>query len=157
MVWNSQTVKNGNLVDYGKRLFIALPDAVINQIIKTNLIKNIVSNMNKSNFKMDHVERLTKGKRSGKNIGSRGVGHHLRAFEREIYERALDDGFLVIDERSRENLWNVWQKVGQARGCPAYILFKNTNAAIGEIYNGEELIFTGELSKAKKEIRRLVN
>lgn len=156
MVWNSQTVKNGNLVDYGKRLFIALPDAATNQI--TNLIKkNIVSNMNKSNFKMDHVERLTKGKRSGKNIGSRGVGHHLRAFEREIYERALDDGFLVIDERSRENLWNVWQKVGQARGCPAYILFKNTNAAIGEIYNGEELIFTGELSKAKKEIRRLVN
>ena len=155
MVWNSQTVKNGKLVDYGKRLFIALPDAAINQI--TNLIKNIVSNMNKLNFKMDHVERLTKGKRSGKNIGSRGVGHHLRAFEREIYERALDDGFLVIDERSRENLWNVWQKVGQARGCPAYILFKNTNAAIGEIYNGEELIFTGELSKAKKEIRRLVN
>ena len=156
MVWNSQTVKNGNLVDYGKRLFIALPDAATNQI--TNLIKkNIVSNMNKSNFKMDHVERLTKGKRSGKNIGSRGVGHHLRAFEREIYERALDDGFLVVDERSRENLWNVWQKVGQARGCPAYILFKNTNAAIGEIYNGEELIFTGELSKAKKEIRRLVN
>ena len=155
MVWNSQTVKNGNLVDYGKRLFIALPDAATNQI--TNLIKNIVSNMNKSNFKMDHVERLTKGKRSGKNIGSRGVGHHLRAFEREIYERALDDGFLVIDERSRENLWNVWQKVGQARGCPAYILLKNTNAAIGEIYNGEELIFTGELSKAKKEIRRLVN
>ena len=113
--------------------------------------------MNKSNFKMDHVERLTKGKRSGKNIGSRGVGHHLRAFEREIYERALEDGFLVIDERSRENLWNVWQKVGQARSCPAFILLKNTTEAIGEIYNGEELIFTGELSKAKKEIRRLVN
>lgn len=111
--------------------------------------------MKKPNFKMDHVERLTKGKRSGKNIGSRAVGHHLRAFERSIYERALNDGFLVIDDRSRENLWNVWQKVGEARNCPAYILLKDTKTAKGEIYEGESCIFSGALDDAKKEIRRL--
>ena len=111
--------------------------------------------MKKVNFKMDHVERLTRGKRSGKNIGSRAVGHHLRAFERSIYERALKDGFLVIDERSRENLWNVWQKVGQARNQPAYILLKNTNSSSGQIYKGDECVFSGELSAAKKKIRRL--
>ena len=111
--------------------------------------------MSETKFKMDHVERLTKGKRSGKNIGSRAVGHHLRAFERSIYERALNDGFLIIDERSRENLWNVWQKVGEARNCPAYILLKDTVTATGEIYKGEERIFSGKLADAKKEIRRL--
>lgn len=111
--------------------------------------------MSKTRFKMDHVERLTRGKRSGKNIGSRAVGHHLREFERDIYERALNDGFLVIDERSRENLWNVWQKVGQAGNCPAYILLKDTKSSSGEIYKGDECIFSGELSVAKKEIRRL--
>lgn len=106
---------------------------------------------------MDHVERLTKGQRSGKNIGSRAVGHHLRAFERKIYERALTDGYLTIDQRSRENLWNVWQKVGAARGCPAYILLKDTKAAIGEIFEGEERIFSGALADAKREIRRLAS
>jgi len=72
---------------------------------------------------MDHVERLTKGKRSGKNIGSRAVGHHLRAFERRIYERALKDGFLIIDERSRENLWNVWQMAKSWRGAQLSSLY----------------------------------
>jgi len=113
--------------------------------------------MTKATFKMDHVERLTKGKRSGKNIGSRAVGHHLRAFERSIYERALNDGFLIIDERSRENLWNVWQKVGEAKDMPAYILLKDTKAGTGEIFKGEECVFSGELALAKKEVRRLVN
>ena len=106
-------------------------------------------------FSMEHVERLTKGKKSGRNIGSRAAGHHLRAYERSIYERALKDGFLVIDERSRENLWNIWLKVGQARNHPAFILLKDTKNGSGKIYQDEQRIFSGQLSLAKKEIRRL--
>jgi len=111
--------------------------------------------MPKNTFNMDHVERLTRGKRSGKHIGSRAIGHHLKTFEREIYQRALKDGFIVVDERSRENLWNVWLKVAEARDHPVLILVKNTQNNQGDIYLADKQLFSGNLSKAKQEIRRL--
>jgi len=62
-------------------------------------------------IEMEHIDRLSRGKKSGINIGSRAVGHHLFKFEREIYERSLKKKYLEIDARSRGNLVNLWDKV----------------------------------------------
>ena len=39
--------------------------------------------------KLEHIDGLSKGQKSGIKIGSRAVPHHLYAYEREAYERAL--------------------------------------------------------------------
>ena len=106
-------------------------------------------------IKMEQVERLTRGKRSGANIGSRNVGHQLRAFEREIYDRALQARYLIVSKDSRENLWNVWVKVANAKKWSCLILVKETRQDRGEIFQDEELVYAGELAAAKIEIRRL--
>jgi hypothetical protein len=40
-------------------------------------------------IKLEHIDALSKGKKSGIKLGSRAVPHHLYAYEREEYERAL--------------------------------------------------------------------
>jgi hypothetical protein len=39
--------------------------------------------------KIEHIDALSKGKKSGIKLGSRSVPHHLYLYEREEYERAL--------------------------------------------------------------------
>ena len=40
-------------------------------------------------IKLEHIDALSKGKKSGIKLGSRAVPHHLYLYEREEYERAL--------------------------------------------------------------------
>jgi hypothetical protein len=40
-------------------------------------------------IKLEHIDALSKGKKSGIRLGSRAVPHHLYAYEREEYERSL--------------------------------------------------------------------
>jgi len=40
-------------------------------------------------IKIEHIDNLSKWKKSGNNIGSRAIWHHLYAFERWKYERAV--------------------------------------------------------------------
>lgn len=40
-------------------------------------------------IKIEHIDALSRGKKSGIKLGSRAVPHHLYAYERYEYERAL--------------------------------------------------------------------
>lgn len=104
-------------------------------------------------LKLDHVERLSHGKRSGLNIGSRSVGHYLRPHERATYERALKKGYLDITEKDRVNLWHIWEKACLAMQWRFLVLIKDTESALGAIYENNELIGNRELPNAKNEIK----
>lgn len=40
-------------------------------------------------IKIEHIDALSKGKKSGIKIGSRAVPHHLYNYEREEYDQAI--------------------------------------------------------------------
>ena len=106
-------------------------------------------------LKLDHVERLSHGKRSGLNIGSRSVGHYLRPHERTIYQRALKKGYLDITEKDRVNLWHIWEKACLAKRWDFLVLIKDTDKGIGTLYKDNIMIREAKLSEAKLEIQRL--
>jgi len=108
-----------------------------------------------SKMKMDHIERLIRGKRSGINIGSRSIGHHLNQHELEDYKRALSKGFLELDVRARENLWNVWEKVCFVKGWDFYILEKDSKNDSSVLYLDRKEVSTQNLSEGKKLIKEV--
>lgn len=108
----------------------------------------------KQKIKMEHIDRLSRGKKSGINIGSQRIGHHLSKFEREIYERSLKKGFLDIDERSRENLFNLWEKVAIAKNWKNIILVKSHDRTSAITYIDGVQVFKGELGEAKKIVKK---
>lgn len=111
----------------------------------------------KSKIKIEHIDRLSRGKKSGINIGSRRIGHHLNKFEREIYERSLKKGFLDIDERSRENLFNLWEKVAITKDWKNIILVKSQDRTSGMVYVDGVEIFNGPLIEAKSITKDQLN
>ena len=66
-------------------------------------------------FKEKHVERLLKGKRSWKNIGSKSMPHHLLPHERKKFDIAIKKRFLVVDSRERINVRNNWDKYCESK------------------------------------------
>ncbi len=108
-------------------------------------------------YRMEHIDRLTRGRASGAKIGSRAVGHHLHKFEREIYERALKKGYLDIDERSRTNLTNVWMKVCVVKKWPCVVLVKSSDRQSATVFLEQKEVYGGDISAAKKYARELVN
>ena len=106
-------------------------------------------------IKLDHVERLSHGKRSGLNIGSRSVGHYLRPHERAAYQRALKKGYLDISEKDRVNLWHIWEKACLAKQWDFLVLIKDTDNGRATLYKNNEIIKEAELSEAKREIKNL--
>jgi hypothetical protein len=40
-------------------------------------------------IKQEHIDALSRGRKSGINIGSRAIPHHLYKYEQAEYERAL--------------------------------------------------------------------
>lgn len=62
-------------------------------------------------IKLEHIDNLRRGKKSGAKIGSQGIPHHLYKYEEPKYERALKYKFLEITIKDRVNLRNLWQKV----------------------------------------------
>lgn len=108
-----------------------------------------------THFKLEDVDKLSRGKRTSKRIGSRAVGHHLYAFEREEYERASKCGFVTINHLSRSNLWNLWQKATQARKWPFLVLLKRIDEGKGDVYVDDECVFSGSLQQAKIHIKAL--
>jgi hypothetical protein len=108
-------------------------------------------------LKLDHVERLSHGKRSGLNIGSRSVGHHLRPHERAAYQRALKKGYLDITEKDRVNLWHIWEKACLAMHWRFLVLIKDTDNGLGLIYDNNEMVGNHEMLMAKNEIRDLAS
>lgn len=108
-------------------------------------------------IKLDHVERLSRGKRSGINVGSRSVGHHLRPFERAHYARALTKGYLEITEKDRVNLWHIWQKACIAQDWIFLLLIKDMCKAVGTIYQGDSALDPMPLAESKRLIKELAN
>lgn len=78
-------------------------------------------------IKEKHVERLMKGRKSGVNIGSRQVPHHLFAHEQTQFELAIKYGFLTIKEETRVNLLNLWEKYCAAQNRSMLVLKKYNN------------------------------
>ena len=106
-------------------------------------------------LKLDHVERLSRGKRSGLNVGSRSVGHYLRPHERACYKRALKKGYLDITEKDRANLWHIWEKACLATQWKFLVLIKDTDNGVGTIYQDNKIISNRELASAKNAIAYL--
>jgi len=106
-------------------------------------------------LKLDHVERLSRGKRSGRNIGSRSVGHYLRPHERSHYQRALKRGYLDINEKDRANLWHIWEKACAAQDWTFLVLIKRVGTDQASIYQNNELLSQHSLKEAKTKINKL--
>ena len=106
-------------------------------------------------IKLEHVERLSYGKRSGANIGSRSVGHHLRPHERSAYQRALKKGYLDITEKDRVNLWHIWEKACSALQWDFLVLIKDLENGIGVVYRNNNMTKEECLSQAKNEMKFL--
>ena len=106
-------------------------------------------------LKLDHVERLSRGKRSGMQIGSRSVGHHLRPHEREVYHRALRKAYLDIDEKQRVNLWHIWEKACMAQNWVFLVLIKDTLNNQAVVYRNSQALEPLSLDEAKKQIQSM--
>lgn len=108
-------------------------------------------------IKLEHIERLSKWKKSGINIGSRAIPHHLYEYERKKYEFALKKWFLNISEKERVNLTNIWEKVCIAKWQDCIIFEKSTNNTSVKIYKNTDAVFQGSLEEGKKYIKNITN
>ncbi len=104
-------------------------------------------------LKLEHIDALSKGKKSGIRIGSRAIPHHLYAYEREDYERALKRGYLIVDTRSRPNLENLWMLVSEARKSECIILHRDGDK--GTITSGALMVFDWLILDAKAYLKNL--
>lgn len=59
-------------------------------------------------MKDTHIHRLQRGKASGIHIGSRSMPHHLHKFEELQLNLALERGYLLVKDRQRINVSNIY-------------------------------------------------
>jgi len=108
-------------------------------------------------IKLEHIDNLRRGKKSGAKIGSRWIPHHLYNYEEAKYERALKYMFLEITTKERVNLKNLWQKVCIAKWWKNYVLVKNLEQAHAQILLDDIQIYSGALQEMKKKIQKLAS
>jgi hypothetical protein len=106
-----------------------------------------------SKIKLEHIDALSKGKKSGINLGSRAVPHHLYVYEREEYERALKRWYLILDKTSRSNLENLWILVSKSYNRESIVLHKKDQRWY--ITSDWVIIFDWTLADAKIYLRNL--
>ncbi len=106
-------------------------------------------------MKIEHIQQLTKGKKSWIKIWSRGMPHRLKPYEREKYERALKKKYLEINEHERINLVNIWDKTCESQWWENIIFIKNIDQATVEKNN--KIIFSWEISQAKKILKNYIS
>jgi hypothetical protein len=102
-------------------------------------------------MKLEHIDNLSKWKKSWCNIWSRKISHRLRNYEREIYERSLKKWYLEVDFKDRVNLQNLWEKVSQAKWWDNIIFIKDKEQT--KIIKNWSIIFIGTLSEWKNFIK----
>ena len=73
-------------------------------------------------IKIEHIESLARGKKSGVGIGSRSVPHRLTQKEWRIFEEAKKDGYLSIPKTRRVNLENIYWQYTQMQGKECLII-----------------------------------
>lgn len=108
-------------------------------------------------IKLEHIDNLSRGKKSWANIGSRLTPHHLYKYEQEKYQRALKYKYLEITTKDRINLKNIWDKVCQAQKWENYILIKDAQTGQAEVYKNNSQMFIGDTNMAKKHIKSYLN
>jgi hypothetical protein len=104
-------------------------------------------------IKLEHIDALSKWKKSGIRLGSRAVPHHLYAYEREEYERALKRWYLILDKTSRPNLENLWIFVSKSYNRESIVLHKKDERWY--ITSDWFIIFDGTLADAKIYLKNL--
>lgn len=75
-------------------------------------------------MKEKHIENLAKGKKSGANIGSRGVPHRLNQHEQRQFDIAIKRRYLTLSFDSRPNLRNIWLKYAEAKQWSCLIMHR---------------------------------
>ena len=75
-------------------------------------------------FSVDDVYNLAKGKPSKAKIGSRAIPARLNQHEWEQFEIAQKKGLLVVNEKTRWALKNIWVLYCEARGIDCKIVEK---------------------------------
>jgi hypothetical protein len=92
-------------------------------------------------MKEKHIEKLTKGKKSGANIGSRGVPHRLNQHEQKQFNLAIKKKFMTLTYDSRQNLRNIWLKYAEVKQWPALIVFRQQDGTAKVEHNGKPIYF----------------
>ncbi len=107
-------------------------------------------------IKLEHIDNLRRGKKSGAKIWSRGTPHHLYKYEEEKYKRALKNKYLEITTKDRVNLKNLWEKICLAKWWKNYILLKNTDTWQASILLNEEEVQNWDMKELKLLIKTYV-
>lgn len=105
-------------------------------------------------MKLEHVDNLSKWKKSWVKFGSRKTPHRLRSYERIKYELALKNNYLEIDFKDRINIQNLWQKVCDVKKIDNIVLYKNLWDS--KILKNWNIIFFWNIKDAKLEIKKIL-
>jgi len=92
-------------------------------------------------MKEKHVEKLTKGKKSGANIGSRKIPHRLNQHEQKKFNIAIQRRFLTTSFDSRPNLRNIWLKYTEAKDWSCIIVQRLQDGSAKVEHNQSFLTF----------------
>ena len=107
-------------------------------------------------MKLEHIDKLRRGKKSWAKIGSRGIAHHLYAYEQIQYERALKNQYLEINDKNRVNLSNLWEKVCRAQWWKHLVLLKQKDADSAIVLEEDIQIHAWDKKSMKTFIKTLV-
>lgn len=75
---------------------------------------------NNQQEQLEDILKLSRGKRTSRRIGSRGVPHRLNRQEQKDFARALERGWLSCNGL-RTALWNTYREFQHAQGLVAII------------------------------------
>ncbi len=92
-------------------------------------------------MKEKHVEKLTRGKKSGAKIGSRNVPHRLTKYEEIKFNKAIKKRFMTLQFDSRPNLKNIWLKYSEAKGWPCIIITRLQDGSAKLLHDHANLTF----------------
>ena len=106
-------------------------------------------------IKLEHIDNLSRWKKSWARIGSRTIAHHLFAHEQIHYEQALRQKYLEITDKHRVNLANLWYQVCQVQGWKNYILIKHHGRDTADILLDGRIVVSWERKQMKSEIQSL--
>ncbi len=98
-------------------------------------------------MKEKHIENLTKGKKSGANIGSRGVPHRLNQHEQKQFNIAIKRRYMTLSFDSRPNLRNIWLKYAEAKQWTCLIVRRNQDGSAA-VEHGKSMLKFGDYKLA---------
>ncbi len=107
-------------------------------------------------IKEKHIERLSRGKASGINIGSRQVPHHLYQHEQTQFSLAIKYGWLTLKPKQRPNLLNLWEKYCVAQNRPLLVLKKYADGS-AEVWQNLEVFKFETADQARAYVKNITS